>query len=246
MPGRGDRRSVAARRSSSASPPMRPTIDPRMPSGCRRGCSKPDHCEGRRTTDDGRRGRMLKVAGLALLFADVCWGGPPRSTERRRLFAIVEDRHGRGSAVVASLVPAAHWHGTIGNPALADAILDRLIHDGRRPSLGGDSMRKRTTTRRTLDAAGHVRPDEAFAQRCPPLRNRRSRSSETPALDAAQRCREISARLARYARGALFSSRFPRRCAVDTSCSPGSRSRAVRPRPALGRIEAHRTGSGPC
>jgi hypothetical protein len=51
------------------------------------------------------------------------------ATERRDLLEILEDRHGRGSTIVTSQLPVEHWHDAIGDPTLADAILDRLVHN---------------------------------------------------------------------------------------------------------------------
>ena len=55
---------------------------------------------------------------------------------------IVDDRHNRGSTIVTSQLPVDHWHEVICNPTVADAILDRLVHNAHRLALNGDSMRK--------------------------------------------------------------------------------------------------------
>jgi DNA replication protein DnaC len=55
---------------------------------------------------------------------------------------VIEDRHGRGSTLIASQLPAEYWHDTIGSATLADAILDRLLHGAHRLNLKGESMRK--------------------------------------------------------------------------------------------------------
>lgn len=62
---------------------------------------------------------------------------------RRDVLEIVEDRHGRASTIVASQVPVKQWHDTLGDPTIADAILDRLIHNAHRIELKGPSMRDR-------------------------------------------------------------------------------------------------------
>jgi DNA replication protein DnaC len=62
---------------------------------------------------------------------------------RRDLLEILEDRHGRGSTVVCSQVPIKKWHDTVGDPTIADAILDRLIHNAHKIELKGPSMRER-------------------------------------------------------------------------------------------------------
>jgi DNA replication protein DnaC len=66
--------------------------------------------------------------------------------ERRDLFEVIEDRYDRGSTLISAQVPIEHWHETIGDPTLADAILDRLIHNAHTITLKGESMRKRTDT----------------------------------------------------------------------------------------------------
>ncbi|MBP7831375.1 MAG: ATP-binding protein [Kiritimatiellae bacterium] len=66
--------------------------------------------------------------------------------ERRDLFEVIEDRYDRRSTLIAAQVPIEHWHDTIGDPTLADAILDRLIHNAHTITLKGDSMRKRNAT----------------------------------------------------------------------------------------------------
>jgi len=78
------------------------------------------------------------------------------STERRDMLEILEDRHGRGSTIVTSQLPVEHWHDAIGDPTLADAILDRLVHNAHRLSLAGESLRKRASTMKPLDPTGRA------------------------------------------------------------------------------------------
>lgn len=103
---------------------------------------------------DGRYGRLLKsLARVRLLILDD-WGLAPLSADQARdLLEIVDDRHGRASTILTSQVPVEHWHELIGNPTLADAILDRLVHNAHRLTLKGESMRKIHARRSTLDAA---------------------------------------------------------------------------------------------
>ncbi len=61
---------------------------------------------------------------------------------RHDLLEILDDRHGRKSTVVTSQLPVAHWHDAIGDPTLADAILDRLVHNAYTFTLKGESLRK--------------------------------------------------------------------------------------------------------
>lgn len=84
-------------------------------------------------------GQMTKVN---LLILDD-WGlVAPDAADRRSLLEIFEERSGRGSTLVASQVPVENWHETIGNPTLADAILDRVVHNAHKIVLKGGSMRK--------------------------------------------------------------------------------------------------------
>lgn len=93
---------------------------------------------------DGRYARMLKaLARTDLLILDD-WGPEKLNDEQRRdLLEIVEDRYERRSTIVTSQVPVDHWYEIIGNPTIADAILDRLVHNAYRIELTGESMRKR-------------------------------------------------------------------------------------------------------
>lgn len=56
---------------------------------------------------------------------------------------IVEDRHDRRATIITSQLPVEHWHDALGDPTLADAILDRLVHNAYKIALHGESMRKR-------------------------------------------------------------------------------------------------------
>ena len=92
---------------------------------------------------DGRHARLLKsLARVELLILDD-WGLAPMTADQRRdLLEILEDRHGRGSTTVTSQLPVEHWHDVIGDPTIADAILDRLVHNAHRLILKGESLRK--------------------------------------------------------------------------------------------------------
>lgn len=101
---------------------------------------------------DGRYARTLKsIARVDLLILDD-WGlAPLTTTERRDLLEILEDRHGRAATIVTSQLPVDTWHDVIGDPTLADAILDRLVHNAHRLELAGESLRKLKAKRKTLD-----------------------------------------------------------------------------------------------
>jgi DNA replication protein DnaC len=86
--------------------------------------------------------RLAALARIDLLVLDD-WGIAPLTGEQRRdLLEIVDDRYDRRATLVAAQLPAEHWHEYIGDPTLADAILDRLIHNAHRIPLTGESMRK--------------------------------------------------------------------------------------------------------
>ena len=72
------------------------------------------------------------------------WGLAPLSDESRRdLLEIFDDRHGARSTIITSQLPVKHWHEAIGDPTLADAILDRLVHQAHSLNLDGESLRKK-------------------------------------------------------------------------------------------------------
>ena len=102
---------------------------------------------------DGRHARLLKsVARVELLILDD-WGLSSMTADQRRdLLEILEDRHGRGSTIVTSQLPIEHWHDIVGDPTIADAILDRLVHNAHRLTLKGESLRKAAAKRQKLDA----------------------------------------------------------------------------------------------
>ena len=92
---------------------------------------------------DGRYAKLLRqLARVDLLILDD-WGPEPLLAEQQRdLLEIVEDRYGTGSLIITSQVPIDRWYEIVGNPTLADAILDRIIHNAHRIELRGDSLRK--------------------------------------------------------------------------------------------------------
>jgi DNA replication protein DnaC len=87
--------------------------------------------------------RMLKaLARVDLLILDD-WGPEKLDDDQRRdLLDIVEDRYERRTTIVTSQIPVDRWYEIIGNPTIADAILDRLVHNAYRIELSGESLRK--------------------------------------------------------------------------------------------------------
>ena len=92
---------------------------------------------------DGRYGKLLhQFARVDLLILDD-WGPEPLLPEQQRdLLEIVEDRYNAGSLIITSQVPTDRWYEIVGNPTLADAILDRIMHNAHRIELKGESLRK--------------------------------------------------------------------------------------------------------
>jgi DNA replication protein DnaC len=92
---------------------------------------------------DGSYASLLKqLARFDLLILDD-WGlAPLDDTTRRDLLEILDDRFDRRSTVVTSQLPIAHWHDYLGDATLADAILDRLVHNAYKIEMKGESMRK--------------------------------------------------------------------------------------------------------
>ena len=93
---------------------------------------------------DGSFGRLLtKLARLDILVLDDFAMAPLKDSERRDFLELCDDRYQRRSTILTSQVPLAHWHEQIGDPTLADSILDRLVHNAYRLELSGESMRKK-------------------------------------------------------------------------------------------------------
>ena len=93
---------------------------------------------------DGRYAKLLaQLARTDLLVLDDFGAAPLTDECRRDLLEVLEDRYDRRSTLVTSQLPVEHWHAAIGHPTLADALLDRLVHNAYKLTLKGDSMRKR-------------------------------------------------------------------------------------------------------
>lgn len=93
---------------------------------------------------DGRYSKLLAQLGKVdvLLLDD--WGLAVLDDRHRRdLLEVLDDRHGNRSTLVTSQLPVDHWHEAIGDPTLADAILDRLVHNAYQLKLTGESIRKK-------------------------------------------------------------------------------------------------------
>ena len=92
---------------------------------------------------DGRYPKLINTLARTQLLILDDWGLVKLTTEQRRdLLEILEDRHGARSTLATSQLPVEKWHAMIGDPTLADAILDRLVHNAYKINLKGESMRK--------------------------------------------------------------------------------------------------------
>lgn len=86
--------------------------------------------------------RMAQIARADLLIMDD-WGiAPVGRAERHDLLEIMEDRHGSRSTLITSQLPIENWHEYLNDPTIADAVMDRIIHNAHRIVLKGESMRK--------------------------------------------------------------------------------------------------------
>lgn len=91
---------------------------------------------------DGSYARLLvRLAKLHLLAIDDWLLAPLSDAERRDLLEVIEDRSERASTLIASQLPPTAWHAAIGEPSVADAICDRLIHRAHKLTLKGPTMR---------------------------------------------------------------------------------------------------------
>jgi DNA replication protein DnaC len=92
---------------------------------------------------EGRLPRLLTTLERVRLLIIDDWGPEPLNAEQRRdLLEIVDDRYDRGSLLITSQVPVSRWHEVIGDPTLADATLDRIVHRAHRIELKGPSLRR--------------------------------------------------------------------------------------------------------
>lgn len=95
---------------------------------------------------DGTYGRLLdRLAKIDILIIDD-WGTAPLAAgSRQDLLEVIDDRTGQRSTIVTSQLPVSKWHDHIGDPTVADAVCDRLLHTAHRVELAGPSRRKPQT-----------------------------------------------------------------------------------------------------
>ena len=92
--------------------------------------------------DGSYRKQLLQLAKKTVLILDD-WGleklSPRQSSD---LLEVVEERYGRGSTILISQLPVNEWYKMVSNPTVADALMDRLVHNSHRLELSGESLRK--------------------------------------------------------------------------------------------------------
>lgn len=93
---------------------------------------------------------IARIERQDLLILDDFGIQPFDAQSRAALMEIIEDRHGKTSLIITSQVPVNKWHEVIGEKTIADAILDRIIHDAHRLELKGESLRKKRASNKEL------------------------------------------------------------------------------------------------
>lgn len=86
--------------------------------------------------------QLTRIGKLDLIVVDDFGLQGLDAPSRLTLLEILEDRHGRASSLFASQLPVSEWHQVIGEPTIADAICDRIVHTAYRIELKGESARK--------------------------------------------------------------------------------------------------------
>lgn len=94
---------------------------------------------------------LKQLAKADLLYIDDFGLAPLSDQSKRDLLEILDDRYDKKSTIITSQLPVENWHAYLDEPTLADAILDRLVHNSYRLNLKGDSMRKHKRTANSDD-----------------------------------------------------------------------------------------------
>jgi DNA replication protein DnaC len=92
--------------------------------------------------DGSLRHLLARLSRIEVLVIDDWAMAPLNENERREVWEICEDRYQTRSTVLTSQLPVSRWHEQIGDPTIADGILDRLVHNAHRIDMRGESMRK--------------------------------------------------------------------------------------------------------
>ncbi len=94
-------------------------------------------------TDGSYLRELAKIERQQVLLIDDFGIQPLDAQSRSVLMEIIEDRHGKSSTIITSQIPVSKWHEIIGEQTIADAILDRIVHDAHRIEMKGESLRKK-------------------------------------------------------------------------------------------------------
>ena len=116
----------------------------------RRAATVPRSGRGPRRRQSGPR-CLQRLARMDVLVVDDLAMAPLNEAERRDFLEICDDRYQRRSTILTSQLPVAKWHAQIGDPTIADSILDRLVHNAHRIELQGESMRKKRAGKTASD-----------------------------------------------------------------------------------------------
>lgn len=93
---------------------------------------------------DGRYARLFRTLAKTQVLLLDDWALAPLAPEARHdLLELIDERHERGATLITSQLPVAHWHEWVNDPTVADAILDRLLHNSYQIALKGESLRKK-------------------------------------------------------------------------------------------------------
>lgn len=95
---------------------------------------------------------LARIAKIDVLILDDFLLAPMTDIERRDLLEVLEDRYGKSSTVITSQLPTKSWHEVLGDPTIADAICDRLVHNAHLVTLRGSSMRRQKGLKPQLDS----------------------------------------------------------------------------------------------
>jgi DNA replication protein DnaC len=87
--------------------------------------------------------KLARLGRIDVLVIDDWAMAPLNENERREVWEICEDRYQTRSTILTSQLPISRWHEQIGDPTIADGILDRLVHNAHRIEMRGESMRKK-------------------------------------------------------------------------------------------------------
>jgi DNA replication protein DnaC len=110
---------------------------------------------------DGRYLKLIQQISKSQVLILDDWGiSPLEEGHRRDLLEILDDRHQCASTIITSQLPLKHWHDFIGDPTLADAILDRLIHNAHKIELKGESMRKKKSNLKETNSSSKTEEEK--------------------------------------------------------------------------------------